>query len=311
MHDGDEIEDDFDEFSFVEADAARLSLEPPFLSVRRQAFVSGGSEGLSALVWGETAPETVYLHGAGLNAHSWDSTILASGKPAIAFDLPGHGDSAWRDSAEYDPCSLSIPLASTISNFDGTSYVLVGQSLGGLAAIAIAGILGPRVTHLVLVDVTPGHRIAGAPNSKISEFIAGPESYASRTAVIERAIAFGIGSNAEVLQRGVYLNTRIRADGRVVFKHHLATLPVGAYSPNDAQSLWPSLERLDIPILLVCGTEGILNSAQISEFTKRTRNATTVTLKAGHNVQRDAPIELAAAIAAFIREVPLSAGTRS
>ncbi|MEJ6732577.1 MAG: alpha/beta hydrolase [Candidatus Nanopelagicales bacterium] len=303
MHDGHENDDDFDEFSFVEADAARLSLEPPFLSVRRRAFVSEGGEALSALVWGETAPEAVYLHGAGLNGHSWDSTILASGEPAIAFDLPGHGDSAWRDSAEYDPGSLSIPLAATISGLEGPSYVLVGQSLGGLAAIAIADIVGPRVSHLVIVDVTPGHRIAGAPNSRISEFIAGPESYASRAEVIERAIAFGIGRNAEDLERGVKLNTKIRSDGRVVFKHHLAALPAGAHNSSDAKSLWPTLEKLDVPILLVCASEGILNSDQILEFTTRTRNASTVTIKAGHNVQHDAPLELAAAIAEFVQPV--------
>ena len=311
MLDGHEYYDDFDEFSFLEADGARLNLEPPFLSVRRQTFGAAGDEALSALAWGETTPETIYLHGAGLNAHSWDSTILAAGKPALAFDLPGHGDSAWRDNAEYDPDSLSIPLAATISSLAGPPYVLVGQSLGGLAAIAIADILGPQVSHLVIVDVTPGHRIAGAPHSKISEFIAGPESYASRTEVIERAIGFGIGSNAEILKRGVYLNTRVRADGRVVFKHHLATLPVGTYNPSDARLLWPALEKLDIPILLVCGTDGILNADQIAEFSARTRNSLIITLKAGHNVQRDAPTQLAEAIAAFVHGVPNRAATTS
>ena len=297
-------QEEFDEFSYVEADAARLELKPPFLSVKRQSFATDWGEELSAVVWGESAAQAVFLHGAGLNGHSWDSTILALGGPAIAFDLPGHGDSAWRDSAEYDPRSISIPLASVIAGLDAAPQVLVGQSLGGLAGIAIAKILGPRISHLVIVDVTPGHRVVGAPNSKISEFIAGPESYASRAEVIERALAFGIGSNAEDLKRGVQLNTRIRPDGRVIFKHHLATLPVGAYNPSDAPSLWKILEELEIPVLLVCGSDGILSADQKSEFTTRMPNSSVLTLEAGHNVQRDAPQALAEAIATFVREAP-------
>jgi pimeloyl-ACP methyl ester carboxylesterase len=303
--------DNFDEFSFVKGDAARLGLSPPVLALRRKTVVSEGGEMLSALAWGDKAPEAIFLHGAGLNGHSWDTTILSLGKPAVAFDLPGHGESAWRESADYTPASISVPLASVISVVNPESHVLVGQSLGGLAAIAVAGILGHRVSHLVVVDVTPGHRVVGAPNSRISEFIAGPESYASRAEVIERAISFGMGRNAEDLERGVQFNTKVRSDGRVVFKHHLAILPAGAHNSSDAKLLWPILEKLDVPVLLVCGSEGILNAGQILEFTTRTRHASTVTLKAGHNVQRDAPMELAAAIAEFVQRAPFIPGRKS
>ena len=289
-----------DEFSFVAEDATRLGLTAPFPEVRRMELTAEGGERMSTLMWGDVAPKVVFLHGSGLNAHSWDLTALALGVPAIAFDLPGHGDSAWRDSFDYAPQSIAQPVASVIPQVSDGPHTLVGQSLGGLTAIAVAGRLGSRVSRLVLVDVSPGHHIKGAPNSRVSDFIAGPESYASRSEVIDRALSFGMGRSRDALRRGVLLNTRVRADGRVVFKHHLASPPAGARNSYDATELWPILETLDIPVLLVCGAEGILNADQIDEFVTRVPGSTTLTLDAGHNVQRDAPAELAAAIKNFM-----------
>lgn len=291
--------DPFDEFSFVAQDAARLGLTAPLPNVRRAPVTAENGERLSALVWGDTAPDVVFLHGGGLNAHSWDSTTLALGSPAVAIDLPGHGDSDWRDNFDYAPQSIAEPLASVIDQLCARPRALVGQSLGGLAAVAVAALLGERVSRLVLVDITPGRRTS-EPSSRVVEFIAGPKSYASRAEVIDRALQFGMGTSRDALERGVLLNTRIRHDGRVVFKHHLASPPAGAFVPYAGEALWPILENLEIPVLLVYGTTGILDTDQVDEFATRIPLSTTISLEAGHNVQRDAPIELAETINNFI-----------
>ncbi|WP_166789790.1 MULTISPECIES: alpha/beta fold hydrolase [unclassified Cryobacterium] len=288
----------FNEFAFVVADAVRLGVTNP-LPVRRTAEISATGDKISALQWGVANPEIAFLHGAGLNAHSWDSTALVLGQAAVALDLPGHGESEWRDDADYTPPTIAPSLASVIPKFSSSVRILVGQSLGGLAAIPVASQLRSQLSHLVIVDVTPSFQSKSSFISPVSAFIAGPKSYASHAEVIDRAIEFGIGNNAADLERGVMLNTRVREDGRIIFKHHLASLPAGAHRNFDGEALWPILAELDIDVLLVCGTRGILDAEAIEDFSRHIPSGTVVTLDAGHNVQRDAPTELAALIQCF------------
>ena len=291
-------EDPFDEFAFLAADAARLGVTNP-LPVRRATTMAVAGHEVSALQWGVDDPQIALLHGAGLNAHTWDSTALVLGQAAVALDLPGHGESEWRDDADYTPPTIAPTLASVIPIFGPNIRVLVGQSLGGLAAISIASQLRSQLSHLVIVDVTPGFQSKPTFVSPVSTFLAGPESYASHAEVIDRAIKFGIGRSAVDLERGVMLNTRVRSDGRVVFKHHLASLPEGSHRKFDGEALWPILADLDIPILLVHGSRGILESAALDDFSRRLPHANMIEVDAGHNIQRDAPKDLAAIIHDF------------
>jgi pimeloyl-ACP methyl ester carboxylesterase len=69
----------------------------------------------------------------------------------------------------------------------------------------------------------------------------------------------------------------------------------------DAATLWPALESLDLPVLLVYGSRGMLDIAEVEEFTRRAPQARAIRLESGHNVQRDAPRELASAIQQFVQ----------
>src|SRR4051812_37456394 len=96
--------EDGDEFSLLAGNAAEVGLpfdpgSPP--PVRRASVTvpSGGT--VSALVWGDGPPELVLLHGGAQNAHTWDTTALALGRPLVALDLPGHGHSSWRPARDY------------------------------------------------------------------------------------------------------------------------------------------------------------------------------------------------------------------
>ncbi|MDF2665844.1 MAG: putative hydrolase or acyltransferase, partial [Microbacterium sp.] len=88
-----------DEFSFLSAQAAEIGRPAPTVERVRLTLEDGRT--VSALRWGDAPPAVTLLHGAGLNAHTWDTTLLHLGLPALALDLPGHGDSSWRDDAAY------------------------------------------------------------------------------------------------------------------------------------------------------------------------------------------------------------------
>src|SRR5690349_14685555 len=82
--------------------------------VRRSAVeVSPGRE-VSVLTWGEKAPELVFLHGGGQNAHTWDLVALRLDRPALAIDLPGHGHSSWRDDHDYGPVRNAHAVATVV-----------------------------------------------------------------------------------------------------------------------------------------------------------------------------------------------------
>jgi pimeloyl-ACP methyl ester carboxylesterase len=293
-----------DELSLLEEEArdAGLPWTGPPLVARREVGTGDGSA-LSALVWGEGSPRLALLHGGGLNAHTWDTTALALDRPLVALDLPGHGDSPWRDDADYRAETIAAPVGAALEQAAPEADAIVGQSLGGLTAIAVAASHRHLVRRLVLVDISPGFVIEGG--NPVRDFLADAESFASRAEIVDRALSFGFGPTRRAVERGVLHNTRARDDGRVVFKHHLANLG-GRAAPFslDFRPLWPALEGAGVPVLLVRGTRGFVSDALADELTARIPDARVVTLDTGHNVQEDAPVALAREIARFVDATP-------
>jgi pimeloyl-ACP methyl ester carboxylesterase len=300
-----------DEFQFLPAQAAQLGLgsTPP---VRRRAHTLADGRTVSALQYGEGAPAVTFLHGAGLNAHTWDTTILALGLPSLSVDLPGHGDSSWREDAAYVGPTLAVDVAEAIAAWTDGPQVLVGQSLGGLTAAAVAARHPELVRELVVVDITPGIDPNGDAR-QIQAFFAGPTDWASREELVERALSFGLGGSPEAAARGVYLNSRVRPDGRVEWKHHFAHLSSAlaadpfaaerAAAQQDAvrgalsASGWDDLAAVTVPITLIRGDRGFVTPGDADEFRGRLPQAAVVDVPSGHNVQEELPVELGRRIA--------------
>jgi len=304
---------DFDEFSFLSDQAADAGLTVPIPRAERLALTLPDGRTLSALRYGDAAPEVTLLHGAGLNAHTWDTTILALGRPALAIDLAGHGDSSWRDDAAYTPRNLAADVVAALSAWTDAPQLLVGQSLGGLTAAPVAASAPDAVSRLLIVDITPGVDPDAGP-TQVRAFFAGPTDWASRDELVDRALAFGLGGGSrEKAARGVFLNSRVRADGRVEWKHHFAHLAAaaandsgGAPARDDAVTAllsgagWDDLAAVRAPITLIRGERGYVTESDAAEFARRVPTASIVTFDSGHNVQEDAPVELARAIAGLL-----------
>ncbi|ONH27527.1 alpha/beta fold hydrolase [Pseudofrankia asymbiotica] len=285
------------EFGFLAEEAAEVGAPPELPTVRR-VDVTTSDGALSALLWG-ASPELTLLHGGGLNAHTWDGTLLALGRPALALDLPGHGDSAWRDDFDYSPWQNARAVAAVLdATAPGAPQTVIGQSLGAHTAIALAHARPDLVRRLVLVDASPNQRLEDA--AQVTDFLAGPQVFGSREEIVEKALAAGIGSSRPALTRGVVLNTRVRDDGTVVFKHHLASPPPGARFSIDLGDLWPGLADPTVPVLLIRGRHGFLSPEVVEEFRVRVPRAEVVELETGHNIQEQQPAELAAAISRFL-----------
>lgn len=303
---------DISEFSYLPAQAQALGVAAP--PVERLTLPLAGGRQVSALRYGAGTPEVTLLHGAGLNAHTWDTTVLSLQRPVLVLDLAGHGDSSWRDDLDYTPRTLAVDVAAALDAWTDRPQLVVGQSLGGLTGAALASARPDLISALIVVDITPGIDTSAGP-AALREFYAGPTDFASRDELVDRAIAFGFGGSRPDTERGVLLNTRVRDDGRVEWKHHFAHLAaqaLDAHAPGDesAPSLlsdagWEDLARTTAPITLVRATDGFVSASDADDFARRLPHARVVTVTATHNAQESAPSELAALITSTLPSADL------
>lgn len=298
-----EVAIDISEFSYLPAQAEALGV--PFPAVERLTLPLPDGRTLSALRFGTDEPRVTLLHGAGLNAHTWDTTSLALQQPLLAIDLAGHGDSSWRDDIDYTPRTLARDVAAALDAWATQPQVVVGQSLGGLTGAALAAARPDLVSELIIVDITPGIDVTAGP-AALREFYAGPTDFATRDELVDKAIALGFGGSRPETERGVFLNTRVREDGRVEWKHHFAHLAAQALAAHDPGSAtapsvlhetgWDDLAAVSAPITLVRAARGFVSEADAAELQRRVPAAQLVVLDATHNVQETAPTALAGLI---------------
>lgn len=290
---------DTSEFRYLPGQAAALDTTVP--AATRVSVPLPDGRTLSALRFGTGAPEVTLLHGAGLNAHTWDTVVLLLGRPALVIDLAGHGDSSWRDDADYSPATLAADVEIALAQCTGAPQILVGHSLGGLTAAVVAAQRPESVRELVLVDIVPGLDTDAAP-AVLRDFYAGALDFASRDEAVDRAQAFGFGGTREDTERGVFFNTRVRADGRVEWKHHFARIIGSAFDALQIANAapggdpWSPLASVTAPVTLVHGDHGFLQATDVAEFRRRLPAASVIEVDAGHNVQETAPASISTLI---------------
>ena len=293
---------DVDEFALLGQEAAELGVSLDGAPVVRRERVKTSDGEISALVWGDRNrdPELVLLHGGGLNAHTWDGVVMALGRPSVAIDLPGHGHSSWRADGRYDPEVLAVAVGEAIAALAPRARAVAGQSLGGLATIALGGLRPDLVRGQILVDAIPAEPVS--PDNHVGSFLRGPDSFGSRDEIVERAISFGLGGSRPAVQRAVTLNTVQRNDGQWTWRHHLGQRPSEISISPDFRPLWRPLEGYGGPITLIRGSRGFVTEDQVAEFQRRIPAAEVTTVETGHNVQEEDPVGLARLLEALLRD---------
>lgn len=291
---------DITEFSYLPAQAEALGV--PLPPVERLALTLADGRTVSALRFGTETPRITLLHGAGLNAHTWDTTSLALQQPLLAIDLAGHGDSSWRADADYTPRTLAVDVAAALDAWTTQPQLVIGQSLGGLTGAALAASRPDLVAELVIVDITPGIDVSAGP-AALRAFYEGPTDFATRDELVDKAMSLGFGGTRPETERGVFLNTRVREDGRVEWKHHFAHLAAQALAAHDPgapstpsvlhETGWDDLAAVRAPVTLVRAARGFVSEADAAELQRRLPHARVVVLDATHNVQETAPSALA------------------
>jgi len=292
---------DYDELSLFRENAEEFAI--PWRGtprVQRRSVATADGRRVSALVWGDAPPRLVLLHGGAQNAHTWDTLALAMDQPLVAIDLPGHGHSDWREDHVYDPRTLAADVAAAVRELAPAAELVCGMSLGGLTAVALAVRAPELVRRLAVVDVTPGTDHAKA--EPIIAFVSGPESFESFDAILERTLRFNPTRSVASMRRGVLHNARALPDGRWIWRYDpMRSWRLTGGAP-DFSALWEDVSALRVPVLLVRGgVSGVVGEEDVAEFRRRQPDLRVEVVEgAGHSVQGDRPLELAALLREFM-----------
>jgi pimeloyl-ACP methyl ester carboxylesterase len=310
---------EYDEFGLFGENAAEYGLpfdRPPV--VRRVFAGVPGGRRLSALAWQDRDPELVLLHGGAQNAHTWDTVAMALDRPLVAIDLPGHGHSDGpgdRPDGQLDAYGNAADVAAAVRRLAPAAQAVVGMSLGGLTTIALAAEAPELVRKIVLVDVLPGIKAQRARH--ITDFTGGPASFASLEELLDRTIRFNPERSRSSLRRGILHNAEQQPDGTWVWRwarhRRPAAASPAAASPAAAGAaaaggtrygeLWAALSSVTVPLLLARGMrpDSVLDDDDERELLRRLPSAQVVHVGgAGHSLQGDTPLELAAIIEDFV-----------
>ncbi|MFT3866714.1 MAG: alpha/beta hydrolase [Solirubrobacterales bacterium] len=293
---------------------ARLNaLEPPSFRPAADHEVTVGGVRLHYLDWGDPGGDLtplLFLHGGGLNAHTWDLTclMLRERHHCVAPDLRGHGDSDWSAAGEYAFTDHADDVEALLDRLGLTRPVLIGMSLGALTSIEVAARRGDRLGGVVLVDAGPRLRSDGT--DRIRRFTKEDRVLPSVEDFVARALRFNPRRDPDVLTTSLRHNLRELPDGNWTWKYdprHIGGTPRPVLQDR-LDRLGERLARITVPTLVVRGGESdVFAPADAEELARRLPGGRLVTVPgAGHTVQGDNPAGFLAALAPFLREVAVS-----
>lgn len=104
------------------------------------------------------SPPVILCHGGGQTRRAWAKTAKALARLGICaaiFDTRGHGQSDRAPLGGYDEPHLVQDLEAIAADLGGGPVLLIGASVGGIAAICAVGSGRVAAAGLCLVDIAP------------------------------------------------------------------------------------------------------------------------------------------------------------
>lgn len=234
----------------------------------REGWIHSEGLRLRYVEWGAAnAPAIVALHGLRSFAYTWEPVALplADRFRIIALDQRGRGESDWDPQRRYYAEHYVRDLEALVDHLDLARFVLVGHSMGGSNAFVYAGAHPDRLAGLVIEDMGPGASAGGAGAERIRrELLATPAQFADWGA----AAAFWRSQRPNVpdaaIAARVQHSMKRADDGTIVWRHDAEGITAArlAATPQQLVDLWPHVESLRLPTLLLHGARSDFLTAE-------------------------------------------------
>ncbi|WP_433002505.1 alpha/beta fold hydrolase [Kribbella sp. CA-294648] len=252
---------------------------------------------ISCRDWAGPGRPVVLLHGLAGHAGEWDAIAghLSTRHRVVAVDQRGHGASE-RLPNDLSRAAYVADIVAALDQLDLRMPVLIGQSLGGHAAMLTAAAHPDLIHALVLIEAGPG-----GPNPSVQEKIGGwldswPNPFPSRQAAVDflggGVVGEGWAAGLEERDGGWWP----RFDRDVM---------VASLADNARRSFWDEWTKIACPTLVVLGQAGIIAPQEIDDMLRLRPDTTAVSIPgAAHDVHLERTDALQRILQEFLRDIP-------
>lgn len=271
------------------------------------AFEGASGLTLRADVFGDpNGTPVLMLHGGGQTRHSWTDTACAlaeDGWQVVSVDQRGHGDSDWSKDHAYAFRDYADDIVEIVPQL-ARPPVLVGASLGGLAALLAEGEAKAAFGRgLILVDVAPRMEPEGV--ERIIGFMQShPDGFATLDECADAVAAYNPHRPRPKSSDGLAKNLRQGEDGRWRWHWDPGFLGVDRKSVDREVQIDDAARAVDVPTLLVRGRlSDLLSEEGARHFLELVPHAGFVDVSgAGHMVAGDNNDLFTDAVRGFLRD---------
>ena len=291
--------------------------EPPvaaaWLADERVETIRSNGLRIVCRVWGSrSAPPLVLLHGLRGFSGTWRglAAALSSRYQLIAPDQRGRGDSDWDPQRNYYTDAYLADLETLVAHFALDRFALLGHSMGGTTSYVYADKHPEKLTALLIEDIAPGSSTGGAGAKRIvAEMAALPSGFSSWDAAREYWRARRPSVSADALEQRVAESLRLSPSGRITWRYDAQGIARTRLNPDPTRivDLWPIVERLGVPTLIVHGAQSdFCPAATVAEMCRRNSCLESIEIpQAGHYVHDDNPTAFTTQVTAFLgRHIP-------
>lgn len=257
---------------------------------------------LAAVRRGSGAP-LLLLHGFTTHSAAWSIAVntLAPHADTICVDLPGHGRSS-APPAGYTFATCLNDLIALLDGLDLATCNVLGYSMGGRVALALAVSHPDRVDHLILESASPGIADDARRAARVNDDrrLATEIESAPLAPFIDRWMNLPIfRSTAQPNPARRARSRRLRLENRP----RAIAAALRALGTGSQDSYWDALAELDVPVLLITGeVDEKFQRINDDMHARLPRSTRRVIAGAGHTTHLDQPEAFVEQVKAFLLE---------
>lgn len=253
-------------------------------------------------------PPVVLLHGIASSIYTWKDVLpaLAGHHEVIAMDLPGFGDSAVPSPGSVSGARLGRTVVGLMDRLGLQRVSIVGNSLGGAIAVAVAAQLRDRVDRIVLIDPA-GYNFAPADRPFVLRLAGAIPAPVLEALPVRPMVSLGLRQvfhdDSRVTRDKIaeYV-APLRRPGASTALHELLLGTDDLHFPG-------VIREVKAPTLILWGRyDTWIPPRDAERFAADIEGARVVMMEAGHMPQEERPAETAARIEEFLGAAVSAAG---